>query len=167
MRGTIAIIVIAVLGFFGYQYGVNGNNPAQALGMADSQAEIAAAAQEEAAAAAAAEEAAAVEAAAAEAAAAAEEAAAAAAAEEAAAAAEEAAAAEAAAVEAAAEAGEIDIASLLTPDTFDAEKVNEWIDGQELGALVATPLKAAVDAAGDNPELLSSVIDKIKEAAGL
>ena len=29
MRGTIALVVIAVLGFFGFQWGVNGKNPAQ------------------------------------------------------------------------------------------------------------------------------------------
>ena len=64
-------------------------------------------------------------------------------------------------------AGGFDIASLLTPETFDADKISEWIDTQEFGPLVSTPLKAAVEAAGDNPDMISGVIDQIKEAAGL
>jgi hypothetical protein len=63
-------------------------------------------------------------------------------------------------------AGAFDITSMLTPETFDPAQVVEWIDGSDLGPLVSTPLKAAVEAAGDNPELISGVIDQIKAAIG-
>ena len=72
-----------------------------------------------------------------------------------------------AAADAAETAEGIDIASLLSPETFGAAKVNEWIDSQDLGVLASTPLKAAVEAAGNNPDLIFGVIDQIKEAAGL
>jgi len=45
--------------------------------------------------------------------------------------------------------------------------VVEWIDSSDLSPLVATPLKTAIEAAGDNPELLEGVIEQIKAVAGL
>jgi len=41
------------------------------------------------------------------------------------------------------------------------------IDGSEIGAFQKTALKTALEKAKDNPEVLQTVLDKIKEAAGL
>lgn len=132
MRGTISIIVIAVLGFFGYQWGLNGKNPAQVFSGAT---EIAADVAGDAA----------------------DMAGDAAATEDTADSVEETAAAVTPATEG------FDISSVLSPETFDADKINEWIDGPKVGAMVSTPLKSAVNAAGDNPDMIYGVIDQIKK----
>jgi hypothetical protein len=41
------------------------------------------------------------------------------------------------------------------------------IDGSEIGAFQKTALKTALDKAKDNPEVLETVLAKIKEAIGL
>ena len=41
------------------------------------------------------------------------------------------------------------------------------IDGSDLGAIQKTALKAAIDQAKDNPELLGTALEKAKEALGL
>ncbi len=56
---------------------------------------------------------------------------------------------------------------LLNPENFDAGKVSEMIDGSNLDPLKKTMLKKAVEAAGDNPEMVSKVIDQIKSALGM
>lgn len=126
----------------------------------------------------AAEEAAAAEqAAAAEAeAAAAEKAAADAAAEAEAVAAEaEKAAAEAAAAEAAAtaegavaaETATTGAEDLFTVEGFDMDEIGALIDGSELGALQKTTLKAALEQAKANPDLLKGVLDQVKTALNM
>ena len=65
MRAIAILVIVAVLGFFGYQFAANGRGPAQAVGVltgatAAAEAEAAAAAEAEAAAAAEAEAAAAL-----------------------------------------------------------------------------------------------------------
>lgn len=127
-----------------------------------------AAAATEAAAAEATEAAAAAATVAAEAAAATEAAAAEAAAATEAAAAETAAATEAATTEAAAAEPETSMMdTLLSADDFDAAKVSEMVDGSDLGLAKKTMLKAAIEKAGDNPEMIKAVIDQIKGAMGL
>tara|TARA_B110000503_G_scaffold136864_1_gene220041 strand:+ start:103 stop:516 length:414 start_codon:yes stop_codon:yes gene_type:complete len=99
--------------------------------------------------------------------AAAEEAAATAAAEEAAAtaAAEEAAAAEAAATAEAAAAP--DLASLLTPEGFDAAQVLEMVQGSDLGAIAKTQLMGQIAEIASDPSKLPDVLAAIKEALGM
>lgn len=154
MRAIAILIILAVAGFFGYQYAVEGRGPDAAIGVLTG-----ATAEAEAAAAAEAAEAAAAEAAAAEAAAAA--AAAEAAAAEAAAA--EAAAAEAAAAEAAAAQAAAD---LLTTEGFDADQVIALIADSDLGTDEKSALISAVTAAQNSPALLQSVLDNIRQALG-
>ena len=72
-----------------------------------------------------------------------------------------------AAAAATAEAASGGMADLLSVDGFDLDKVSEMIDGSEIGAFQKTALKTALEKAKDNPEVLQTVLDKIKEAAGL
>lgn len=167
-KSWIIVVLLIVVGLGGYgwystQQARIAKEEAAAVEAAQKAAEEAAAA--EAAAQKAAEEAAALKAA--EEAAAAE-AAAAAAAEAAAAAALEAAAAAAAEAAAAAAAGEeLSITDLLSVDTFDADKLAAAIDASDLNDLQKIALKAAVEQAAANPELVQGVIDQIKAAMGL
>jgi hypothetical protein len=181
MRAIAILIIVAVLGFFGYQFAANGRGPSEAIGVltgATAQAEAAATAAAELEAAAAAEaEAAATAAAELEAAAAAEvEAAEAAAAElEAAAAAEVEAVetavveeVEAATTEAVVEAVEdSSVADLLTTDGFDADAVMEMVDGSDLSIIQKTTITTALDAAKDNPELLEAALEQLKGMLGM
>ena len=66
-----------------------------------------------------------------------------------------------------AEAASGGMADLLSVDGFDLDKVSEMIDGSEIGAFQKTALKTALEKVKDNPEVLQTVLDKIKEAAGL
>ena len=59
------------------------------------------------------------------------------------------------------------MADLLSVDGFNLDKVSEMIDSSEVGAFQKTALKKALEKAKDNPEVLQTVLDKIKEAAGL
>lgn len=72
-----------------------------------------------------------------------------------------------AAAAATAEAASGGMADLLSVDGFDLDKVSEMIDGSEIGAFQNIALKTALEKAKDNPEVLQTVLDKIKEAAGL
>ncbi|MGR3635240.1 MAG: hypothetical protein ACU0BK_04860 [Shimia sp.] len=56
---------------------------------------------------------------------------------------------------------------LLSPEGFDFDKVTEMVDGSELDVMKKTALKAALENAKDNPELLTQVLDQIKGALGL
>jgi hypothetical protein len=58
------------------------------------------------------------------------------------------------------------MSDLLTADGFDAAKVVEMIKNADLNPLVKSTLTKAVEAAGDNPELIGSVIEQIKSALG-
>ncbi|MDP5085324.1 MAG: hypothetical protein NWQ23_07880 [Yoonia sp.] len=191
MRAIAILVILAVVGFFGYQYAAEGRGPGAAVGVltgatqaaeaAAAEAAAAEAAAAEAAAAAAAEaaaaEAAAAEAAAAEAAAAeaaAAEAAAAAELEAAAAAAEAAAAEAAAAVEAAAAevagAGEDLMAmadDLLTIEGFDAERVTALLDTLDIDQSQKDTLTNALSFASNNPALLQPVLDNIRNLLGM
>ena len=193
MRAIVILIIVAILGYFGYEYASNGRTPADVMSGRDPVAEAAAAAEtaaDEAAAAAeaaAAEAAAATEAAAAEATAAVEAAAAEAAAVVEAAAAEaaateqaagDAAAAEAAAAEqaaadaAAAEAAAAETAAapamsideLLDPANFDLAKVTAAIEASSMDAALKTQLTTAVTRAANSPGLLPLVLERIKSA---
>ena len=59
------------------------------------------------------------------------------------------------------------MADLLSVDGFNLDKVSEMIDSSKISAFQKTALKAALEKAKDNPEVLQTVLDKIKEAAGL
>lgn len=192
MRAIAILVILAIAGFFGYQYAVEGRGPSAAVGVltgATAEAEAAAAAMEAAAAEAAAAEAAAAEAAAlaeeTAAAAAAEAEAAAIAAEEAAALAEETAEAAAAEAEAAATAAEEAVeeataevaeagddlmamaGDLLTVDGFDAEKVMALLDTSDIPDGEKTTLTTALNFAKDNPALLQPILDNIKNLLGM
>jgi colicin import membrane protein len=154
MRGTIAILAIAVLGFFGYQLAVNGKSPVDVFSGAPSNAEVAAAEAE------AAELAAAAEAEAAEMAAAAEleTAAVAAAAEEEAMAV--AAAAEAAELAAAAEAATAEAAAALEEAAAEATTAAEEV--------VAESVETVTDMADDVVESVEgAVTDLVDDVAAL
>jgi F0F1-type ATP synthase membrane subunit b/b' len=185
MRAIVILAVIAVLGFFGYQYAAEGRGPVAAVGVlsgatAEAEAEAAAAqaALDEADAEAEAEAEAAAAQAALDEAAAEAEAAAQAVTDEAeaavqatideAAATTEAAAAEA--TEAIEEAGGDVMAlasELLTVDGFDANKVMELLDGADISALEKATLSNALNAAKDNPALLQPVLDQLSSVLGL
>ena len=187
MRALAILIILAVVGFFGYQYAVEGRGPNAAIGVltgATAAAEQAAAEEAAAAAAAeaAAEEAAAAEAAAAEAAAAEAEAQAAAEAEaQAAAEAEAAAAAVQEALDEAAAATESAIESttnaleettadltasaeeLLTVENFNIDSVIALIEGSDLNEQEKTTLTNAVRAAQNSPALLQPVLERARQ----
>ncbi|WP_439155578.1 hypothetical protein [Yoonia sp.] len=150
MRAIIIIVIAAVLGFFGYQYAVNGRAPAEAVSVLTGEA----ARQQAEAEAAAAQAAAEAEAAAAEAEAAAEAAQQAALqeAEEAAAAAEQAAATAAAEAEAAAQAAAEEAAAA-------AEAVMEGTSGAAEEAV-----EAATEAASEAAEAVAEAADAAEEA---
>ena len=59
------------------------------------------------------------------------------------------------------------MADLLSVGGFNLDKVSEMIDSSKIGAFQKTALKKALEKAKDNPEVLQTVLDKIKEAAGL
>ena len=59
------------------------------------------------------------------------------------------------------------ITDLLSPDTFDADKLVTMIDESALGDTQKAALKTAIETAGDNPEAVEGVIDQIKQAMGL
>ncbi|MCK8464785.1 hypothetical protein MUY35_13085 [Aliiroseovarius sp. S1339] len=67
----------------------------------------------------------------------------------------------------AAEASDEAAMDALTTDGFDAAKVNEMIDGSSLGDAEKAGLKAAVDAAAQNPALLEAAINQVKSALGM
>ncbi|MDE0852485.1 MAG: hypothetical protein OSA94_15175, partial [Yoonia sp.] len=64
-------------------------------------------------------------------------------------------------------AAEATVADLLTVDGFNFEKVQELLDGSELGTLQKTALTTGLSAVKDNPELLGNVLTQIREALGL
>lgn len=57
--------------------------------------------------------------------------------------------------------------TLLTTDGFDAAKVGELIDGSDLDPMKKTLLKAAIEKAGENPEMVEAVIEQVKTALGM
>ncbi len=58
-------------------------------------------------------------------------------------------------------------ADLLKPENFDMEKVTGLLDAASVPDDVKTGLKAALDSAKDNPEMLKEVLGMIKTALGL
>lgn len=63
--------------------------------------------------------------------------------------------------------GEGALSDVLTVDGFDFDKAVEMIDGSDLGAVQKTTLKAGLEQARDNPELLSQLLDQVRDALGL
>ena len=60
------------------------------------------------------------------------------------------------------------MAELLTVDGFKMDKVIELIDGSEkISATNKMLLKAGIEKAQDNPEMLKSALDAVKTAIGL
>ncbi len=196
MRAFVIIVIAAVLGFFGYEYAAKGLNPVEAIGAlagqageaAESAVEVAGDAAEGAAdmAESATDSVTDVSADAVEAVEGAVEGITDAAADAADAATEMATDAADATTEMATDAveatadtaeagsdlmgnllGAVDPASLLTVDGFDAEKVTAFIEASGLSDGVKSQLTTAVSAAGDNPEMVQTVIDQIKSVMGL
>ncbi len=191
MRAVIIIVILAVIGFFGYEYAVNGRDPMTAVdaltGEADSAADTAADAVSDAAdgvADAVGEGAEAAAEAADDVSNAAEDAV-----DDAAAATEEAADAATGAVDDAVEevtdgaadatdgapdatdeaadataaADPAELETLLTPEGFDAERVKALIAESDLSELDQTTLNGAIDAAQDNPDLLEAVLERVQQ----
>ena len=59
------------------------------------------------------------------------------------------------------------MSELLTVDGFNLEKVSTMLADSDLGAVQKTVLTKGLEAAQDNPELLSTALEKIREALGL
>ncbi len=57
--------------------------------------------------------------------------------------------------------------ALLTADGFDADKVGEMVDGSDLDPMKKALLKAAIDQARENPEMVKVVIEQVKTALGM
>lgn len=60
-----------------------------------------------------------------------------------------------------------DIADLLTVDGFDYDKVITYVDGSDLDMAVKVSSKAALEKARDNPELLKTVLEQLRENLGI
>lgn len=56
---------------------------------------------------------------------------------------------------------------LLTVDGFNLEKVTEMVENSDLGTLQKTMLNKGLKAAQDNPELLKTALDSVREALGM
>ena len=56
---------------------------------------------------------------------------------------------------------------LLTVDGFDLDKVTEMVENSDLGALQKVTLTKGLEAAKDNPEVLKTLLEKIREAMNL
>jgi|GEM_PF-3263759 len=59
------------------------------------------------------------------------------------------------------------LADLLTVDGFDAAALGEVVEGSDLSALNKQIAQGLIKSAGENPELVSSVVDQLKELLGL
>jgi len=59
------------------------------------------------------------------------------------------------------------MADLLTVDGFKLEKVTTMVEESELGALQKTFLSKGLKAAQDNPEMLKTALDAVREALGM
>lgn len=60
-----------------------------------------------------------------------------------------------------------DIAALLDPATFDADKLIAAVDTSTLDDATKTSLKAAIEGARNNPGAVQAVIDQVKAAMGM
>lgn len=69
--------------------------------------------------------------------------------------------------EEAAEAAAPEMSDPLSVETFDMAKASEMIEGSSLDALQQNTLKAALEQAQDNPELLKAALGQVKSALGL
>ena len=56
---------------------------------------------------------------------------------------------------------------LLTVDGFNLEKVTTMLEGSDLGAVQKTMLTNGLKAAQDNPDLLKSALDAVRQALGM
>ena len=59
------------------------------------------------------------------------------------------------------------MSELFTVDGFNLESVTSLFEASDLGALQKTVLTNGLEAAKDNPELLSTALEKIREALGM
>ncbi len=60
-----------------------------------------------------------------------------------------------------------DIAALLDPATFDADKLIAAVDTSTLDDATKATLKAAIEGARNNPGAVQAVIDQVKAAMGM
>lgn len=60
-----------------------------------------------------------------------------------------------------------DIAALLDPANFDADKLIAAVDTSTLDDATKTTLKAAIEGARNNPGAVQAVIDQVKAAMGM
>ena len=59
-----------------------------------------------------------------------------------------------------------EVMALFTVDGFDYDKAAEFIDGTELSGMVKTTMKAGLQKAQDNPDLLQTALEKARETLG-
>ena len=59
------------------------------------------------------------------------------------------------------------MAELLTVDGFDMEKVSTMLEESDLGAVQKGLLTKGLEAAQNNPEMLGTALEKIREALGM
>jgi hypothetical protein len=60
-----------------------------------------------------------------------------------------------------------DIAALLDPATFDADKLIAAVDASTLADATKSTLKTAIEGARNNPGAVQAVIDQVKAAMGM
>ena len=61
----------------------------------------------------------------------------------------------------------MDIATLLTPEGFDAAKVMELVQSSDLGAIAKTQLMAQIGEVVADPSKLGDVLEAVKTALGM
>ncbi len=59
------------------------------------------------------------------------------------------------------------MAELLTVDGFDMEKVSTMLEESDLDAVQKGLLTEGLEAAQNNPEMLGTALEKIREALGM
>jgi len=59
------------------------------------------------------------------------------------------------------------VSEALTVDGFDMSKVSDMIDNSELGDMQKTLLKGSLEKAQENPDMLNTALEKVREALGM
>ena len=60
-----------------------------------------------------------------------------------------------------------ELTGLLTPETFDADRILGLLEGVELPESVRNTVTTAIESARDNPDLIAGVVEQVREALGL
>ncbi|MGB3689387.1 MAG: hypothetical protein WBA02_08815, partial [Jannaschia helgolandensis] len=60
-----------------------------------------------------------------------------------------------------------DLATVLTPDGFDADALIVYVDESDMNAVAKTTLKAGIEQARDNPTLIPALLEQLKARLGI